>query len=386
MFQLEKTSKKFICPNCLQKRFVRYKNEQGEDLADGVGRCDREAKCGYHFTPKQFFISNPQRQNEPFRSGQKQATVRQGLNDKNGSNRSKSQRFEDFKPNNFDDSKNLRKPKISTINKEHFTDSLTNYEKNNFVYFLKTLFTAEIVQSLIDRFGIGTVECYGVNATAFWQIDQKGFLRTARIMFYDREIGKRKTLHTYFDDKGELVEMKQTFFHSILKQRKILSENFELKQCLFGLHQLLIDSEKDKPIGIVESDKTAIISTAMMPDFVWMSIGAKGYLNAEKLQPLANRKVILFPDSDGFNNWSEKAKTLRLIVPSLKVSDYLEKTLTDEQKKQGFDIADFLINEQQENLRKPKILDVESFNQQWRELDKINQQNIYLHTWGKATL
>jgi hypothetical protein len=190
------------------------------------------------------------------------------------------------------------------------------------------------VQNLIDRFAIGTAKD---NKTVFWQIDEKGFIRTGRIMLYDKLTGKRsKVVH-------------QDWIHSRLQKKKLIKD-FQLKQCLFGLHQILIESEKNKTIAIVEADKTAIIATALIPEFIWMSAGAKGYLNADKLKPLANRKVILFPDTNAFDDWNEKAKTLRSIVPSLKVSDYLEKLLTDEQKAKGFDIADFLIEQRQREV------------------------------------
>ena len=97
-----------------------------------------------------------------------------------------------------------------------------------------------------------------------------------------------------------------------------------------------------------------------------MSAGAKSYLNEEKLKPLANRKVILFPDTNAFEDWTTKAKDLRSIVPNLKVSDYLEKLLSDEQKKEGYDIADFLIEQ-----RRKEVWSRELYN---RKVDLINAE------------
>lgn len=58
-YSLDTTSKKFICPNCNEKRFVKYvDNFTNKFLHKDVGRCDREQSCGYHYSPKQYFNDN----------------------------------------------------------------------------------------------------------------------------------------------------------------------------------------------------------------------------------------------------------------------------------------------------------------------------------------
>jgi len=62
-FHLQKyrPGSKTTCPSCGKSRcFVRYIDEQGSISFPGnVGKCDHENSCGYHYTPKQFFIDNP---------------------------------------------------------------------------------------------------------------------------------------------------------------------------------------------------------------------------------------------------------------------------------------------------------------------------------------
>jgi hypothetical protein len=65
-------------------------------------------------------------------------------------------------------------------------------------------------------------------------------------------------------------------------------------------------------------------------------------LNAEKCSILKGRTVTLFPDLNGFEKWSSKAKELSHLA-IFTVSDLLERKATEAEKKQGFDLADYLI-------------------------------------------
>ena len=52
-YELDKSSKKFHCPQCGQKRFVKYRDLLTEEyLSEEYGRCDRVNNCQYHNAPK----------------------------------------------------------------------------------------------------------------------------------------------------------------------------------------------------------------------------------------------------------------------------------------------------------------------------------------------
>lgn len=161
-------------------------------------------------------------------------------------------------------------------------------------------------------------------ATVFWQIDTRGKVRTGKIMLYSPTTGKRV----------KNLELPVYWVHKALKQSE-----FELRQCLFGEH-LLID--KTKPVAIVESEKTAVIASVYLPQFIWVAVGSLTNLNAEKCSILKGRTVTLFPDLNGFDKWSSKAKELSHLA-IFTVSDLLERKATEAERKQGFDLADYLI-------------------------------------------
>ncbi len=51
-YSLERTSKKYHCPNCEKKTFTKYVDNENDDYINyKVGICDRQSKCGYHYLP-----------------------------------------------------------------------------------------------------------------------------------------------------------------------------------------------------------------------------------------------------------------------------------------------------------------------------------------------
>ena len=287
---------RYRCPSCQQrdKTFSLYiDTETGEHIHPTVGRSNRESNCGHHYTPKQYFQDN----NISFDTPQPKA----------------------YKPRPV-----TPQPKpVSFIPVGIFEGSLKGYEANYFVTFLLGLFGVEVASQLVSRYFIATSKHWN-GATVFWQIDTQGKVRTGKIMLYSPTTGKRV----------KNLELPVYWVHKALKQPE-----FELRQCLFGEH-LLID--KTKPVAIVESEKTAIIASVFLPQFVWVAVGSLTNLNAEKCSILKGRTVTLFPDLNGFEKWSSKAKELSHLA-IFTVSDLLERKATEAEKKQGFDLADYLI-------------------------------------------
>jgi len=289
-------STRYRCPSCQQrdKTFSLYiDTETGEHIHPTVGRCNRESNCGYHYTPKQYFQDN----NVSFDKPQPKA----------------------YKPRPV-----TPQPKpVSFIPFEVFKASLKAHETNNFVQFLINLFGVEVASQLVSRYFIATSKHWN-GATVFWQIDTQGKVRTGKIMLYSPTTGKR---------------VKEPFNHIHWVHKALKQPEFELRQCLFGEH-LLID--KTKPTAIVESEKTAIIASVYLPQFVWVAFGGIGF-NIDKCSILKGRTVTLFPDLNGFEKWSSKVKELSHLA-IFTVSDLLERKATEAEKKQGFDLADYLIN------------------------------------------
>ncbi len=292
---------RYRCPSCQKrdKTFSLYiDTETGEHIYPTVGRCNRESNCGYHYSPKQYFQENNISFNKP---------------------RSKTYENRPAKP----------QPKpVSFIPVNVFKASLkpTAFEMNHFAQFLINLFGVDVASQLVSRYFIATSKHWN-GATVFWQIDTQGKIRTGKIMLYNPKTGKR---------------IKEPFSHFNWVHKALKLPEFELRQCLFGEHLLF---DKTKPVAIVESEKTAVIASAYLPQFIWLAVGGSDGLNSDKLSIIKNRLIILFPDLKMFDKWRLKANELmtKLVGYSIVVSDHLELNANDRERELGLDIADYLI-------------------------------------------
>jgi hypothetical protein len=262
-YSLDKTSKKYNCPSCNQKRFVKFMdNETNEYLDDHYGRCDREASCGYILTPNNEISFNTKQINHV-------------------------------------------KPSISFLDFETLSHSLSNYNMNPFVKYLESKIDKELVDIAVNKYKVGTSK-FGGGATVFWQIDTKGKIRTGKVMLYDEKTGKRLR-----------IENSINWAHKLMKRT-----DFNLNQCLFGSH--LLNSQTNK-VAVVESEKTAIIMSIAIPHITWVATGSLDGFKNELLEVIKPYEVFAFPDKGCYAKWNETATDLNKIGYNISVSKDIEK-------------------------------------------------------------
>ena len=186
--------------------------------------------------------------------------------------------------------------------------------------------TTQQMHHAADRYRLGASK---EGRVIFWEIDEQQRVHTGKLMQYQPDCHRDKTLNP-------------TWVHAILKDQ--LPADFTLQHCLFGLH-LLSDN---KAVCIVESEKTAVILSELFPDYTWLSCGGLQMFKPELLAPLVNHKVVIFPDTDEtgetFKAWSDKAQQATKLYPfqyPLRVSSILERHATPEQKARKIDLVDY---------------------------------------------
>lgn len=281
-YTLDKSSKKFVCPRCNKKSFVKYiETETNNYLSDEFGRCDHESSCQYFLTPEK-----------------EQATFKVV---------------------------DIPKPKPSFHGLDLVEKSFLIEKENNFVLFLKILFSESEVKTAVYKYLIST-STYWNGATIFWQIDNLKRVHHGKIMLFNPDTGKRTKDK---DGKG--------YINSVRNVLRL--QSFNLEQCLFGLH--LISETNQKTIALVEAEKTAVIMSIFKPEYVWLSTGSKSGLKYEYLKAIKNYNIVAFPDKSEFNDWNNKAIELNGFGFKISVSDWLENTNCPD----GTDLADVYINE-----------------------------------------
>lgn len=318
-YQLDKSSKKHICPRCGKKTFVLYLDERGLPLSETVGKCDRKDNCAWHYSPRQYFQDN--------------TTI------SNSTTRTMTPR-------------NPPRPKPippDTIKPETFASTLKGYGNNSLMIFLHKAFDGIIGAQAVDRvamsYAVGTARQFN-GSPIFWQVDENGRIRTGKVMGYDPTTGKRIK-----QPRPQLA-----WVHSMMKDQL---PNFRLQQCYFGSHRL-INAEryakgltaKNKAFGLdivinpavwlFESEKAALIA-AMALEWGGMgetvipiaSGGCEGFnpTDERKRDPydairiLKGRKVVIFPDQGKFDEWHGKAAALRGFASEVYISTCMERDL-----------------------------------------------------------
>ena len=298
------------CPECgMKDSFTLYLNgDTHQPIHPTVGICNRAIKCGYHYSPKQYFLDNPS----------------YSVETRHASSYNSLPLF-------------TKQPILSQPPGEipfSFVEKSASYS-SNFIRFLCEFMTEKQMKYMGDNYALGATKNKEV---IFWQIDTKGCVRTGKIMQYNPETGRRVK-----HQSGAI-----NWVHNKLKKSGALPEDFNLRQCFFGEHLLKI--YPDATVCIVESEKSALISSAVFTDCIWLATGGLTNFTVDKCQILRGRNVILYPDLNAFDKWNEIASQIRKSIKiDISVSTLLEDIATPEAKAKGLDVADFMISHLRNN-------------------------------------
>jgi hypothetical protein len=216
---------------------------------------------------------------------------------------------------------------------EAFNSTFRNHTGNNLVAWLKSLCDPEDVDRVLMDYRVGTytgkrTDMHG--AAFFWLINKDGEVTTGHAIKYDTTGHRDKSQHH-----------DNLWAHHAITQKS--ATDLGVPECFFGEH--LLKEKPDAQVGVVESEKTAIIASIFYPGMVWVATGGCTKLSRRKMRVLKGRNVILYPDvGNGYRKWCEMREDLSayfLTEGSLVVSDILECIALPTEADN--DIADYLL-------------------------------------------
>ncbi len=156
-----------------------------------------------------------------------------------------------------------------------------NANQSNLYKYLCSLYSTDEVNKVFARYQVGGVTRKEKSWSIFPLVNASGHCVDAHMMPYHADG------HRYNEHKWRLKELNGTVHRAPWP--------------LFGEH--LLATDPTAPVGLVESEKTALLATMVAPDFIWLATSGKSNLNAERCSAIRDRECYIFPDVDGLETW-----------------------------------------------------------------------------------
>lgn len=256
--------------------------------------------------------------------------------------------------------------------------------RNTFVDFLHTLFDSPKVAAAVERYCIGgDSQC----RTIFPNIDTEGRCVGGAVIPYLVNGHRDKSRGT-------------SNIHAELRRKdKTLPPQGD--QVLFGSHLLRLYPSAS--VGVVESQKSAVILSIIHPQIVWVATAGMTNFNERLLAPIYDRNIIAYSDANGVKVWTERAKDLPF--KNIRISDwwrYAQDEKEDicdvviravQEEKAPYSVPDFIIDHfKQEAVtdlcRRFQLEVVSTEPQQWQPkpkrekretvMDRLRKEGVYV--------
>lgn len=282
LVQLDQTSKKYLCPQCGQRKFVLYVYTDTKSPVDETrfGRCDRENNCAYHLHPN----SDP------------------------------SSIKSDHTP----------KPDPRTIfilpSKDQIRAVVDYENKSSLHHYLNKL---NIPDKHIRKWGVYSHRYYPQKTVYLFQRKVDFRIVNWKVFSYLENGHRDKKFESYSLSVPEMYYLKEREFFML-----------RYPMCLFGEH---LFTNELKPTKIVESEKSAVIASWYYPQFDWVSCGSDNGLtfkSRHKLNALHGRSVDWLCDADKAGRNNQSINALQKTITDFRVTDLFP------DRNDGYDIAD----------------------------------------------
>lgn len=192
------------------------------------------------------------------------------------------------------------KPTPEYVAEEQVAAAARHYRETSLYLWLCKEFEPGEVDEVFSAYRVGAskfISEQGGRAVSFPYIDVAGRCVDCKIFHINPNTGSRKTAPPV--KRWDGGELRSTWALAELKRKEHRAE-----WCNFGDH--LLKGREGAPLGVVESEKTALILSLAYPDILWIAVGSKNNLTPKRFEPYRGRKVTVYPDRDGYNDKPRK--------------------------------------------------------------------------------
>lgn len=218
------------------------------------------------------------------------------------------------------------------------------------IYFCYSVFGVAATNRAFRGYKVMITKRYrknGLFGVVYVYYDHKGRIRQIKEMGYDGKTGRRLKEGDpcdVYNGRNRYYEQRPDT-NKVIQVGKWLVDGYESKPCFYGEH--LLSEYPDKPVAIVESEKTAIICSICLPDYLWLATGGIygcQWDSPEVYSILRDRKIVVFPDLNATATWHIKADIMRADGMDVSVYDLESMAFVSAEDKQaGLDIGDYMI-------------------------------------------
>lgn len=221
---------------------------------------------------------------------------------------------------------------------------------------LSTYLITRLGEGVKEHLRLWEVGTDNMGSCVFWHRGLDGELATAKTIPYDALTGKRlrkdkSPIHWKQDGEDVHVDSIYGLVYGKREDGSLAIESYKRAKGyelpLYGEH-LLEGKGLDVPVLLVESEKTAVVASYLMPEYAVVACGGAKSLTIQKAQALVGRPVLILTDADEAGRAGALKAASALYeagakpvteVDGLCLADYL---LTDAPK--GYDLADYCLD------------------------------------------
>lgn len=214
----------------------------------------------------------------------------------------------------------------SRIDRSLLERSIKQCSKNTLVQFAYSYF-GDMAYTVAEEMGVGSNKD---GKTVFWQQDQRGEVRTGKIIKY-KPNGKRSDQYTNWVQ------------HLLFEKDQAGVLKYTLQQTPFGTH--LLSVYPDEVVNLVESEKTAYLARMYYGKSrgLWLATGGMHNIGPDMMKPLEGRIVIAWPDLGKASIYWQENLPKNLNSKSLSFNWMVHENQQKYNLQNGDDLADLLL-------------------------------------------